>query len=106
MKNCQAIKAIIFVASLFFLSACSLFQNDKEPDSFEQSVPVVNGTSTGVIAGQVVQGAKDLEYEEKVAAQETIIVNQEREMRLQQKELEHLQRQEYYNKALEKYQKQ
>jgi hypothetical protein len=106
MKNCQAVKAIMCSASLFFLSACSLFSSDKKPDSFEKSVPVVEGASTGIIAGQVVQGAKDLEYEEKVAAQETIIVHQEREMRLQQKELEHLQRQEYYNKALEKYQKQ
>jgi hypothetical protein len=106
MKKFWAVRAIVCGASLMFFSACSLFEDDKQPDSFEKSVPVVDGNSTGIVAGQVVQGAKDLEYEEKVAAQETIILHQEREMRLQQKELEHLQRQEYYNKALEKYQKQ
>ncbi len=102
---------ILLSALTILVSACF---GEKDPDSFDRADPVVHeelgveriGSDAGLVSGKVVQSVGDLDYEEKVAAQEQIIKQQEREMRQQQKDLDHLKRQEYYNEALKKYQKQ
>ena len=103
---------VILLSALTTLVAACF--GEKAPDSFDRAAPVVHdelgvdraGSDAGLVSGKVVQGVGDLDYEEKVVAQEQIIKQQEREMRQQQKDLDHLKRQEYYNEALKKYQKQ
>ena len=47
----------------------------------------------------------DLSHEEKLAAQEEIIRRQEEEIKRQQRELEDLKRQKFYNRSMQRFEK-